>query len=106
VEADRWQVAIQRGPLVYCLEGCDQPAPLHLLGIRTENSLEASWEPSLLNGVMVIAGDALALHDESDWGDALYRPFKPRKPTRFRAIPYYAWDNRAPCPMRVWMPAI
>jgi DUF1680 family protein len=106
VEADRWQVAIQCGPLVYCLEECDQPAPLHLLGIRTENSLEAHWEPSLLNGVMVIEGDALALHDESDWDDALYRPFKLRKPTRFRAIPYYEWDNRAPCPMRVWMPAI
>lgn len=106
VEADRWQVAIQRGPIVYCLEECDQPVPLHLLAVRTEGNLEARWEPGLLNGVTVVEGDALALHNESDWGDTLYRPLKPRRPVRFRAIPYYAWDNRQPCPMRVWLPAI
>ena len=106
VEADRWQVAIQRGPLIYCLEGCDQSVPLHRLAIRTGNSLETRWEPGLLNGVMVVEGDALALPDEADWGETLYRPLQPRKPTRFRAIPYYAWDNREPCPMRVWMPAL
>ncbi len=106
VEADRWQVAIQRGPIVYCLEGCDQPVPLRLMAVRTEGNLEARWESGLLNGVIVVEGDALALADESDWGDMLYRPLKPRKPTRFRAIPYYAWDNREPCPMRVWMPAV
>ncbi len=106
VEADRWQVAIQRGPLVYCLEERDQSVPLHRLAVRTDNALEARWEASLLGGMMVIEGAALALPPESDWGDALYRPLKPREPTRFRAIPYYAWDNREPCPMRVWMPAV
>jgi DUF1680 family protein len=104
VEADRWQITIQRGPIIYCLEGCDQPVPLYRMAIRASGTLEARWEPSLLNGVMVVEGDALAMPSESEWGEALYRPLQPRQPVRFRAIPYYAWDNREPCPMRVWMP--
>ncbi len=104
VEADRWQVAIQRGPILYCLEGCDQPVPLYRMAIRSSGMLEARWEPSLLNGVMVVEGDALAMPAETEWSETLYRPLQPHQPVRFRAIPYYAWDNREPCPMRVWMP--
>jgi DUF1680 family protein len=74
------------------------------MAIRASDTLEARWEPELLNGVMVVEGDALAMPSESEWGEALYRPLQPRRAVRFRAIPYYAWDNREPCPMRVWMP--
>ncbi len=106
VEADRWQVALQRGPIVYCLEECDQSVPLWRLGVRTEGMLSARWEPELLRGVMVIEGDGVVLPDPERWGDKLYAPFTPRPSVRFRAIPYYAWDNRTPCPMKVWLPGV
>ncbi|MCX7686718.1 MAG: glycoside hydrolase family 127 protein [Fimbriimonadales bacterium] len=104
VEADRWQVAIQRGPLVYCLEEIDQPAPLERMAVDTSSPLRYRWEPNLLNGIGVIEGGAVVLDDDSAWGNRLYRPLTPRQRATFRAIPYYAWHNRQPCPMRVWMP--
>lgn len=104
VEADRWQVAIQRGPLVYCLEEIDQSAPLERMAVDTTSPLRYRWEPNLLNGIGVIEGGAVVLDDDSAWGNRLYRPLAPRQRATFRAIPYYAWHNRQPCPMRVWMP--
>lgn len=104
VEADRWQVAIQRGPLVYCLEEIDQSAPLERMAVDTTSPLRYRWEPNLLNGIGVIEGGAVVLDDDSAWGNRLYRPLASRQRATFRAIPYYAWHNRQPCPMRVWMP--
>ncbi len=104
VEADRWQVAIQRGPLVYCLEEIDQSAPLERMAVDTTSPLRYRWEPNLLNGIGVIEGGAVVLDDDSAWGNRLYRPLARRQRATFRAIPYYAWHNRQPCPMRVWMP--
>ncbi|MCS7190720.1 MAG: glycoside hydrolase family 127 protein, partial [Fimbriimonadales bacterium] len=106
VEADRWQVAIQRGPIVYCLEEQDQPAPLTRMAIRRDHPLHSAWEPELLGGVVVVEGMAELLDPDEAWGNALYRPLRERTLRSFRAIPYYAWDHRRACPMRVWMPAV
>lgn len=106
VEADRWQVALQRGPIVYCLEEIDQPAPLTHLAVRRDHPLHSIWEPELLNGVVVVEGTAELLEDDAAWGDALYRPLRERSLKPFRAIPYYAWDHRRPCPMRVWVQGV
>ncbi|MFN7017077.1 MAG: glycoside hydrolase family 127 protein [Fimbriimonadales bacterium] len=106
VEANRWQVAIQRGPIVYCLEEQDQSAPLTHLAVRRDHPLHSVWEPELLNGVVVVEGIAELLEDDAAWGDVLYRPLCERPLKPFRAIPYYAWDHRRPCPMRVWIPAV
>jgi hypothetical protein len=83
VEADRGRVALQRGPIVYCLEECDNP------GLRAPDvslsggeKLTAKFEPDLLNGVETIQGP------------------------NFKAIPYYAWANRGPGAMAVWLRAI
>ncbi|MCS7273150.1 MAG: glycoside hydrolase family 127 protein [Fimbriimonadales bacterium] len=106
VEADRWQVAIQRGPIVYCLEEHDQPAPLTHLAIRRDHPLHSRWEAELLGGVVVVEGMAEVLESDEAWGDTLYRPLRERALKPFRAIPYYAWDHRQPTPMRVWMPGV
>ncbi|GIV10057.1 MAG: hypothetical protein KatS3mg019_2148 [Fimbriimonadales bacterium] len=106
VDADRWQAAIQRGPIVYCLEEQDQPAPLTHLALRHDHPLHSTWEPEFLNGVVAVEGTAELLDSDEAWGDALYRPLHERTLKPFRAIPYYAWDHRRPCPMRVWIPAI
>ncbi len=106
VEADRWQVAIQRGPIVYCLEEQDQPAPLTHIAIRRDHPLHSAWEPEFLNGIVAIEGMAELLESDEAWGNALYRPLRERALKPFRAIPYYAWDHRRPCPMRVWLPQV
>lgn len=106
VEADRWQVAIQRGPIVYCLEESDQPAPLTHLAIRRDHPLHSIREPEMLGGIVMVEGMAELLDSDESWRDVLYRPLRDRALQPFRAIPYYAWDHRRPCPMRVWMPVV
>ncbi len=106
VEADRWQVALQRGPIVYCLEECDQPVPLERLALASDGRLTARHDEGFLGGMTLIEGEGVALADPESWGDTLYRPLRPRERVKVRAIPYYAWDNRSACPMRVWMPLV
>jgi hypothetical protein len=103
VRENAGKVALQRGPLVYCLEQGDHADPLHRLALPRTAELTADFNPNLLDGVVIITGDALATVDD-EWADTLYRPQPARtEPTLLTAIPYYAWDNRAPGPMRVWL---
>lgn len=103
VKADQGLLAIQRGPIVYCLEACDQPAPLSSLYLPAEAELQAEKEKDLLGGVVVVKGAALAAA-EQDWHGKLYQPIAPPRHVPVKAIPYYAWDNRQPGAMKVFMP--
>ncbi len=104
VEADRGQVALMRGPLVYCLEGMDQSVPLEDLYLPRDTRFDTSYDPNRLDGMITIHGRALAIDRES-WGSELYRTKPPgMQETTFTAIPYFAWDNRVPGKMRVWLP--
>ncbi|MGD0260296.1 MAG: beta-L-arabinofuranosidase domain-containing protein [Verrucomicrobiota bacterium] len=103
VKADQGLLAIQRGPIVYCLEQCDQPVPLAALWLPLEAELKAAREPALLGGVVAITGEARAA-SEQPWPRNLYQPAPPASRVALKAIPYYAWDNRQPGPMKVWLP--
>jgi DUF1680 family protein len=104
VRQDVGSVALQRGPLVYCLEEVDHGIPLQRIVLPRDTQLSSHFDASLLGGVAVITGPALAA-DTSDWSNILYRGQGPElKPCLLTAIPYYAWDNRRPGQMRVWLP--
>ena len=103
VREDIGRVAIQRGPLVYCLEQVDNKVPLHRIVLPEDTKLKARFEQDLLDGVVVIHDDAFVV-DDSDWDAQLYRVAKEqRKCFKISAIPYYAWDNRESGKMRVWI---
>ncbi|HLZ56803.1 MAG TPA: beta-L-arabinofuranosidase domain-containing protein [Ktedonosporobacter sp.] len=103
IQADAGCVALQRGPLLYCLESVDHSVPLHRLRLPATADLESHVEPALLGGVTVITGDVLAL-EVQDWAGDLYRTTPATVwPSRLTAIPYYAWDNRQPGQMSVWI---
>jgi len=99
------RMALSRGPLVYCLESVDNTGfDVWDLLIPEDAVLQAEWAPNLLDGVMVIRGEEYVA--DSEWGrDSLYRALNPAKArkTGFLAIPYYAWANREPGPMSVWI---
>ena len=104
VRQDSGQIALQRGPLVYCLEAADHSVPLQRIVMPREATLSSHFEADLLGGVTVITGEGLAA-DTTGWENALYRKQGPDlKPCALTAIPYYAWDNRQPGQMRVWLP--
>jgi DUF1680 family protein len=103
VKADAGLVALQRGPLVYCLEACDQSEPLSLLRLPAAGELKAEKAPDLLGGMVVIKGPAQAV-SAGDWKGKLYQSAPTTKLVSLTAIPYYAWDNRAAGEMQVWLP--
>lgn len=104
VKADVGCVALRRGPLVYCLEQADHDAPLGRVVLPAAAELTARDAPELLGGVVALEGAAAAL-DDAGWGGELYRTTPPAaQPAAMRAIPYFAWDNREPGAMLVWLP--
>jgi hypothetical protein len=101
---DCGRVALQRGPLVYCVEGVDHPVSVHQLALSDAAELECRLDPDLLGGIVVIEGEAAAT-DPTPWSCALYLPAGEvaQFPVEMRAIPYYAWGNRDPGEMTVWL---
>lgn len=104
VDDDRGKIALRRGPLVYCLEGVDHDRPLHHYAIDDESAIEVTRRPDLLRGVTTLEGTA-AVPDREEWMDSLYRRAEDtsRTDATFTAIPCYAWANRTPGEMRVWL---
>lgn len=100
------QVALQRGPIVYCLEQTDNGAQLANVTLPTNTPLHAAFDEALLGGVGVIEGTAQRL-EPALWQGGLYQPQSAvpmtRVPFAFRAVPYYLWCNREPGEMRVWI---
>jgi DUF1680 family protein len=104
------RMALQRGPLVYCLEGVDHDGIiLDRIAVDPQavlaNGFEVERRGGLLGGINVLRGRA-SIVDASGWDNDLYRNQPPLlQPVELTAIPYYAWDNRAPGEMRVWLRA-
>lgn len=94
VEADRGRVALQRGPIVYCVEAVDHGGRVSQLALPPNVELSPRHEPDLLGGVTVLSGQVMA---------PVVGEEEPR-PVDFLAVPYYAWDNRQGGPMAVWLP--
>jgi uncharacterized protein len=103
------RIAIQRGPLVYCLEGVDNGGiildRISLDPQMISRTFTEEYRPDLLGGVTVIHGKGVAI-DEAGWQDELYREEAPtEREVEITAVPYCVWDNRAPGEMRIWLRA-
>jgi DUF1680 family protein len=106
VEETRNQVAIKRGPIVYCLESPDLPEGMRVQDVVVPaGKLRPRHRPELLEGVTVIEAATL-VRKSVDWGGALYRPLQRHAERHINVsfIPYYAWSNRGASEMSVWLP--
>ena len=107
------RVAVQRGPLVYCLEQIDQPEGVPLkkvafnLGPKSRAQFQEEFRNDLLGGIILLR-HAGAAYGESVEQSRLYFRYssEPRKSrsVSLTFIPYYAWANRTATPMQVWTP--
>jgi hypothetical protein len=103
VTANMGRVALQRGPVVYCLEGVDNGGRVRSMALPPDASVTSEYRPDLLGGVTVLTGRSLARVPE-DWTGALYKGGVGFEEANFTAVPYCVWDNREPGPMVVWLP--
>lgn len=98
VEDDRGKVALQRGPLVYCLEGSDQAdSVVFNKYLRRAVEPEAEHRPDMLGGIMVLRMQLQRVADAAATD-------KQEQTVEGTAIPYYIWNNRGPGQMEVWIP--
>jgi DUF1680 family protein len=103
LRANAGKIAIQRGPLVYCLEEKDNGRPISSMSLPDDSKLTDREDKELLGGITVIEGEALC-DDPVSWGRELYRPAQDQvKPIPITAVPYYAWGNRGTGEMSVWI---
>jgi DUF1680 family protein len=114
VEENLGRVAVQRGPIVYCMEGLDQNAAATdfsevaiVVNPKSLKTFEVEHKPSLLEGVTVLKHGG-AVRDSASEKGPLYADASAAAPkTRAESltlIPYYAWANRKPTEMQVWIP--
>ncbi len=109
VSDDAGKLAVERGPLVYCLEGLDQNgASLADVSVPADPSKLRAGQflPDVLGGIVEIKTEA-AVAVQPSAGEPLYFPFagpKTAHPAELTFIPYYAFSNREPTEMAVWIP--
>ncbi|HDP99458.1 MAG TPA: glycoside hydrolase family 127 protein, partial [bacterium] len=103
VRMNAGRVALQRGPVVYCIEQVDNGADLNDIILSAKAEFKVKWNPDLLGGVPVIFGTGWR-RDRSRWENQLYRfDSSSHKKITVRAIPYALWANRDQGEMLVWL---
>jgi len=94
VKDNRGRTAIERGPVVYCFEGADNPKGATNLILSPEAKFKSEYHNDLLGGIVKITGRGKMRHDGE----------KAAEDIDVVAIPYYAWAHRGKNEMAVWMP--
>ncbi len=109
VDVNAGHVAVMRGPLLYCLESADFPDEIDLSNVYVSEDIEfdASVAGDLPFGIRTLDGEGL-YRPEASWDNDLYRQVKrqPMTGLSLRMIPYFAWANRGPTAMSVWLPVV
>jgi len=113
IDAVRNSVAIEYGPLIYCLEAVDIEADLMDIYLDPDTPLQTDWRDDILPEKVLVIGTGGFVIQSDDWRDTLYRPVRQGdqnipnyRPVPLTAVPYYAWANREPGMMRVWIPRL
>jgi hypothetical protein len=99
VKDDKGKFAFQKGPLVYCLEGPDnKDGVVQNIVMNQQVAVKESYEKQLMNGIITLTGEGSATSRQVESSDLL------KTNLQATAIPYYAWSNRGPSEMVVWIP--
>ncbi len=97
------KVAIQRGPVVYCLEEADNGSNLASIYLPVDTELKPEFRDDFLGGVTTISGKAVKI-DKDNWSTDLYSTENYQyRSIKITAVPYFAWNNRKNGEMLVWL---
>ena len=107
IEEVRNQVAVKRGPIVYCVETPDLPRHTSILDVylSAKSSLKAEYQSDFLGGVTTINGDIMIRKTSTK---KMYSEVtKPEwESCKTQLIPYFSWSNRGVAEMTVWLPIL
>jgi DUF1680 family protein len=92
------RIALQHGPLVYCVEGVDNASRAWNFVVPENASFNVAYDPGLLGGVNTISFQGQTITGSAD-GKGIEKGSIPVK-----AIPYFSWNNRGASEMQVWLP--
>lgn len=99
VKDDRLRFALERGPLMYCLEGPDNlDSSVQNIVVNQQAAVNAIFKPALLNGVTILEMKGASTKRQVNSDELIHAE------QTVTAIPYYAWANRGPSDMTVWIP--
>ena len=98
VEGNIGKVALQRGPILYCAESTDNFGLTSNLIIPSTSNFKTDYKSDMLNGIVVLTGDAVAISVDSEKNSVS------TKPQTLTVIPYYAWAHRGKGEMMIWFP--
>jgi DUF1680 family protein len=87
VKDNQGEIALERGPLVYCAEWPDNEQDIDHILLTPKTHFTTEFHPDLLNGITTITGK----NDKNS--------------KEFTAIPYYAWSHRGTGKMKIWLPS-
>jgi len=106
VEEVKNQIAVKRGPLVYCLESDQLPAKTSVNDISLNVNSKFTTNNFTLNNRNLVSIDAEAvIKSDNSWNKTLYKPLNSKDATAVpvKLIPYFAWGNKGKGEMTVWM---
>ena len=105
VREDIGKVAVMRGPVVYCLEEADNGDQLQQLYLQEQPEFQVQYEKELLKGVVTLTARGKRVSEKQWDARTLYQPYtgKSYEEQTLKFIPYYAWTNREPGEMLVWV---
>lgn len=105
VEENRNQVAVKRGPVVYCLESPDLPGK-RIFNVAIPATIDFKAKAITIDGADMMSLEGKArLIENKDWKNVLYRPIAETSlETSIKLVPYFAWGNRGHSEMSVWLP--
>lgn len=105
IEEIRNQVAVQRGPVVYCVETPDLPEGTSIMNVYmpASSSLTPQYKPDFLGGVTTIKSELLLRKSTSN--NTYEKVSDPKwESIESQLVPYYAWSNRGLAEMTVFLP--
>jgi DUF1680 family protein len=98
VKAAKNRVALQRGPLIYCVEGTDNEGKAWNFVLPDNESIKPNFDEKMLGGIMTLQFNAPTLKISADGLNVS------TSKQNITAIPYFSWCNRGQTPMQVWLP--
>lgn len=106
VEETRNQIAVKRGPIVYCMESVDvsKNKSIFNLSLSLKNTLTP--QKTIIDNSNIVALTGKANLENRKWNNQLYRDVAATAPQliNIKLVPYFAWDNRGKGEMETWIP--